>query len=170
MSANDYENFALGQAKQFVPVTLNGDIVTDGILMREDTEKYTLSGVPASQSWVKYHGEKGGYNVRCVTDPGLRHSAGAARPCCFGSKFKARARSNWWSACSAVRCRRRSSFTRRRYPSAARISGLCVMACSARRAMNSSVPSRTANSWKNAILEAGKEFGLVSIGGLAYAT
>ena len=69
VSANDYEQFAVGQAKQFVPVTLNGDIVTDGILLREAAEKYTLSGVPASQSWVKYHAEKGDFDVRCVTDP-----------------------------------------------------------------------------------------------------
>ena len=69
VSANDYGNFAVGQAKQFIPVTANGDIVTDGILMRDASEKYTLSGVPAAQSWVKYHGEKGGYDVRCTIDP-----------------------------------------------------------------------------------------------------
>ena len=69
VSANDYDNFAVGQAKQFVPVTRNGDIVTDGILLREELDKYTLSGVPAAQNWVKYHGEKGGYDVRCTTDP-----------------------------------------------------------------------------------------------------
>ena len=69
VSANDYENFAVGQAKQFIPVTANGDIVTDGILMRDASEKYSLSGVPAAQSWVKYHGEKGGYDVRCTIDP-----------------------------------------------------------------------------------------------------
>ena len=69
VSANDCENFAVGQAKQFIPVTANGDIVTDGILMRDASEKYSLSGVPAAQSWVKYHGEKGGYDVRCTIDP-----------------------------------------------------------------------------------------------------
>ena len=69
VSANDYENFAVGQAKQFIPVTANGDIVTDGILMRDAADKYSLSGVPAAQSWVKYHGEKGGYDVRCTIDP-----------------------------------------------------------------------------------------------------
>jgi vanillate/3-O-methylgallate O-demethylase len=76
VSANDYANFAVGQAKQFVPVTANGDIVTDGILMRDADEKYSLSGVPAAQNWVKYHAEKGGYNVRCTIDPdsGIRNS------------------------------------------------------------------------------------------------
>ena len=69
VSANNYESFALGQAKQFVPVTQDGNIVTDGILMREAENTYTLSGIPAAQNWVKYHGEKGGYDVSFVTDP-----------------------------------------------------------------------------------------------------
>ncbi|HXJ25029.1 MAG TPA: hypothetical protein VNH17_04995, partial [Streptosporangiaceae bacterium] len=34
VSANNYESFAIGQAKQFVPVTRNGHIITDGILLR----------------------------------------------------------------------------------------------------------------------------------------
>ncbi|SEI67047.1 vanillate/3-O-methylgallate O-demethylase [Sphingobium sp. AP50] len=73
-SANNYENFVVGQAKQFVPVTAKGDIVTDGILMRDAEERFNLSGVPASQSWIRYHGEKGGYDVEMRVDPdsGLR--------------------------------------------------------------------------------------------------
>ena len=69
VSANNFRTFALGQAKQLVPVTREGNIVTDGILMREGEQKYTLSGVPAAQNWVKYHGEKGGYDVSFTTDP-----------------------------------------------------------------------------------------------------
>jgi vanillate/3-O-methylgallate O-demethylase len=69
VSANDYEVFALGQAKQFIPVTAQGHILTDGILMRMDENKFVLSGVPAAQNWVRYHGSKGGYNVTMTTDP-----------------------------------------------------------------------------------------------------
>lgn len=69
VSANNYESFAIGQAKQFVPVSYDGNIVTDGILMRTGADSYTLSGPPASQSWVKYHGAAGGYSVVFETDP-----------------------------------------------------------------------------------------------------
>ncbi len=77
VSANNYESFAIGQAKQFIPVAHDGNIVTDGILLREAEEKYTLSGIPAAQNWVKYHGEKDGYDVSFVTDPSsaFRHGA-----------------------------------------------------------------------------------------------
>ena len=69
VSDNNNEAFAINQAKQFIPVTNDGNIVTDGILMRTGKETFTLSGVPAAQNWVKYHGEKGGYDVSFATDP-----------------------------------------------------------------------------------------------------
>jgi vanillate/3-O-methylgallate O-demethylase len=77
VSANNYDNFAVGQAKQFVPVTRNGDIVTDGILLRERENRYVLSGVPAAQHWVRFHGEKGGYDVAFDEDPSSAFRGGA---------------------------------------------------------------------------------------------
>jgi vanillate/3-O-methylgallate O-demethylase len=68
-SANNYENFAVGQAKQFVPVTAEGKIVQDGILMRNARDNYTLTGPPASQSWVLFHGERDDYDVSFSDDP-----------------------------------------------------------------------------------------------------
>jgi vanillate/3-O-methylgallate O-demethylase len=69
VSANEYDSFAIGQAKQFVPVTRQGLIITDGILMRDAEQKYVLSGVPAAQNWVRYHGTTGGYDVAFTIDP-----------------------------------------------------------------------------------------------------
>lgn len=69
VSANNYEKFAIGQAKQFVPVAYDGNIITDGILLRTDTNSYTLTGPPASQTWVKYHADTGDYDVEYSTDP-----------------------------------------------------------------------------------------------------
>ncbi|GAA2576501.1 aminomethyltransferase family protein [Winogradskya consettensis] len=83
VSANNYEKFAVGQAKQIVPVTERGFIVTDGILAREAEQRYTLSGVPASQHWVQYHGEQGGYDVSFTTDPSTAYRPGGADPKLF---------------------------------------------------------------------------------------
>ena len=77
VSANNYESFAIGQAKQFIPVTSRGSIVTDGILERTAEQGYTLSGIPAAQNWVKYHGEQGGYDVSFSTDPSSAFRGGA---------------------------------------------------------------------------------------------
>lgn len=69
VSANDYEKFEIGQAKQFVPVNRAGQIITDGILMRMGENSFILSGVPASQTWVRYHADRGGYDVTYRADP-----------------------------------------------------------------------------------------------------
>lgn len=69
VSANNYEDFVIGQAKQFVPVTQKGLIITDGILLKNSEAHYNLSGVPASQNWVRYHGITGNYDVRFEVDP-----------------------------------------------------------------------------------------------------
>ncbi|GAA3339291.1 aminomethyltransferase family protein [Curtobacterium pusillum] len=69
VSANNYEKFAVDQAKQFIPVANDGNIIVDGILLREAEDAYTLSGVPAAQNWVKYWGAEGGYDVAFDTDP-----------------------------------------------------------------------------------------------------
>jgi glycine cleavage system aminomethyltransferase T len=83
VSANNYLNFAVGQAKQFIPVTEDGNIVTDGILLREGEQRYTLSGVPAAQTWVAYHGETGGYDVSVSTDPSSAYRFGGGDPWLF---------------------------------------------------------------------------------------
>jgi vanillate/3-O-methylgallate O-demethylase len=76
VSANNYQSFAVGQAKQFVPVTSRGFIITDGILMRTAEESYSLTGAPSAQNWVKYHAETGRYDVSFETDPDSRQRGG----------------------------------------------------------------------------------------------
>ena len=68
ISANNYQVFAVGQAKQFVPVAEDGNIITDGILLKESDERYVLSGVPAAQNWVMYHSRKLGFDVAFETN------------------------------------------------------------------------------------------------------
>lgn len=71
VTANNYESFAVGQAKQAVPVAADGNIITDGILLRTGEQSYVLTGGPASQNWVQFHGETGGYDVTLESDPDM---------------------------------------------------------------------------------------------------
>ncbi|MEV5847608.1 aminomethyl transferase family protein [Streptomyces sp. NPDC051985] len=81
--ANNFEKFAIGQAKQYVPVTRHGHIVTDGILAREAENAYLLSGIPAAQHWVRYHAEQGGYDVAFETDASSAFRPGGGDPKLF---------------------------------------------------------------------------------------
>ena len=69
VSANNYENFAVDQAKQFVTVNSDGLLVGDGILLRRGEQDYTLTGRPTAQNWITYHAQRGGYDVSLNSDP-----------------------------------------------------------------------------------------------------
>lgn len=62
-TANNYEKFAVGQAKQLVAVTERGHLIQDAILFRNAGDSYTVTGQPPSPSWLRYHAERGSYKV-----------------------------------------------------------------------------------------------------------
>jgi len=76
VTANNYESFAIGQAKQIVPVTASGELVSDGILLRTGEDSYVLTGGPAAGNWVMFHGETGGYDVTLENDPDMSRREG----------------------------------------------------------------------------------------------
>jgi glycine cleavage system aminomethyltransferase T len=69
VSANDYEKFAVGQAKQFIPVTPEGKIINDAILFRLAEDKFNLVGISSAHNWVMYHGKRDNYNIAFQFDP-----------------------------------------------------------------------------------------------------
>ncbi|MEU2282935.1 aminomethyl transferase family protein [Streptomyces sp. NPDC013178] len=68
-SVNNYDDFAIGQAKQCVVVTEEGYLVGDTILTRNGAEKFNLVGVPSSLAWIRHHGATGDYDVSFSLDP-----------------------------------------------------------------------------------------------------
>ena len=169
VSANDYESFAIGQAKQFIPVTAEGYIVTDGILMRDAEHKYTLSGVPASQSWVKYHAQKGGYDVTFSTDPdsGIRKDG---PPVLFRYQVQGPRAPELLERAFGGPLPKTKFF----HSSVVSLAGKTFRAF--RHGMAGQEGYEFIGAWqdaepvKDALLSAGKAVGLVHVGGLAYAT
>lgn len=69
LTANNYENFAVDQAKQLVVVNENGFLVGDAIILRRGAEDYVITGRPTAQNWITYHAQQGGYSVDLSSDP-----------------------------------------------------------------------------------------------------
>ena len=169
VSANNYESFAIGQAKQFIPVTSRGSIVTDGILERTAEREYTLSGIPAAQNWVKYHGEQGGYDVSFSTDPSSAFRGGAD-PRLFRYQVQG----------PLARDLVESVFGGPLPPAKFFHSVPVVLDGMEFRALRHNMagqdgyefigPWRFAAAVKDTLLQAGEKFGLVHVGALAYAS
>lgn len=77
VGANNFEKFAIGQAKQFIPVSPDGFLVQDGILLRLAESKFHMIGIGTAENWVAYHAKAGGYNVSITSDPTSEYRQGA---------------------------------------------------------------------------------------------
>ncbi|WP_109529318.1 vanillate/3-O-methylgallate O-demethylase [Nocardia aurea] len=65
---NSVANFAVNTAKQFVPVSPEGGVIGDGILFREAEDKLTFVGRAPVANWLTYQATKG-YDVELHLDP-----------------------------------------------------------------------------------------------------
>jgi vanillate/3-O-methylgallate O-demethylase len=66
---NSVANFDVDMAKQYVPVNEQGYVIGDGILFREGKDEFVFVGRAQAGNWLRYHGETGDYpNLEIETD------------------------------------------------------------------------------------------------------
>ena len=65
---NSVENFPVNRAKQYVPTTPAGNVIGDGILFHEVDGTYVYVGRAPAANWLLFHGETGGYDVDIEVD------------------------------------------------------------------------------------------------------
>ncbi len=68
LGVNSFKNFKVNQAKQFVACSHDGYTIGDAILFYLAENKFNLVGRPPAPNWVQYNAETGGYNVTAVKD------------------------------------------------------------------------------------------------------
>jgi vanillate/3-O-methylgallate O-demethylase len=60
---NSVANFPVNMAKQYVPTTPAGHVIGDGILFHLDDEEFVWVGRAPVANWLKYQAETGGYKL-----------------------------------------------------------------------------------------------------------
>jgi len=68
LTINSFKNFPVNRAKQFVPCSHDGYVIGDGILFHMEENKLVFVGRAPTANWIKFHGETGGYDVSIVYD------------------------------------------------------------------------------------------------------
>jgi vanillate/3-O-methylgallate O-demethylase len=68
LAVNSFKNFKVNQAKQFVACNHDGFVIGDAILFYLAENKFNLVGRPPAENWVQYHAETGGYDVKAERD------------------------------------------------------------------------------------------------------
>ena len=68
LAINSFANFPVDRAKQFVPCTYDGFVIGDGILFHLEPNKLVFVGRAPSANWIMFHAKTGGYNVTASQD------------------------------------------------------------------------------------------------------
>jgi glycine cleavage system aminomethyltransferase T len=68
LGVNSFKNFKVNQAKQFVACNHDGYVIGDAILFYLDENKFNLVGRPPAHNWVQYNLETRGYKASAERD------------------------------------------------------------------------------------------------------
>ena len=67
-AVNSMKGFAINKAKQYVPTTPYGHVIGDGILFWLAEEEFVYVGRAPAANWLMFQAETGGYNVEILKD------------------------------------------------------------------------------------------------------
>jgi vanillate/3-O-methylgallate O-demethylase len=65
---NTFKNFPVNRAKQYVPCSYDGYVIGDGILFHLAQNKVVFVGRAPAANWIEYHAKTGGYKVKIAKD------------------------------------------------------------------------------------------------------
>jgi syringate O-demethylase len=68
LAVNSFDGFVVDRAKHFVPCTPDGYVIGDVILFALAENTYNLVGRAPALNWIAYHAETGGYDVTVTLD------------------------------------------------------------------------------------------------------
>jgi vanillate/3-O-methylgallate O-demethylase len=68
LATNSFKNFTVNKAKQFAPVTYDGYVIGDGILFYLAENELLYVGRNPAANWIEFHAKTGGYDVQTEYD------------------------------------------------------------------------------------------------------
>ena len=68
LAINSFEKFSVNTAKHFVPCSFDGYVIGDGIIFRLAEDQFNLVGRAPFVNWVQFHAETGDYDVTLDRD------------------------------------------------------------------------------------------------------
>src|SRR5690349_16733752 len=68
LATNSFAKFPVNRAKQFAPCSYDGFIIGDGILFHLEQNRMVFVGRAPAANWIQFHAETGGYDVKIEKD------------------------------------------------------------------------------------------------------
>ena len=170
LGVNSFKNFAVDKAKQWVPVTYDGYVIGDVILFYLAPNTFNLVGRIPAINWVRFHADTGKYKVKLTLD-----ERSAARPDPFN-------RTNYRFQIQGPNAMKVMEKVLGETPPDLKFFNMCWMKIGGRnvRALRHGMagqpgfelfgPYGEGEIVREALVEAGKDFGLHQVGGRAYSS
>jgi len=168
LAVNSVANFPVDKAKQFVAVSPDGYVIGDNILFHLEEDEYQAVGIPPSINWIHYHAVTGDYDVRIWRDDNSLVRSGD--PVLYRYQVQGPGALDVMRDATGAEPPRLKFFGMTRFA----IAGKEVRAL--RHGMAGEPGFELWGPWKDnevvhaALLEAGKNHGLVQVGARAYHT
>ncbi len=171
LSTNSFKNFTVNKAKQFAPVTHYGHVIGDGILFHLAENELVYVGRNPAANWIEFHAKTGGYDVTTEYD-----DRSPSRP-----MGKPVVRTTYRYQIQGPNAQKVIEKLNGSMPDIKFFNmGEITIAGRKVRALRHGMagapglevwgPYEQGDEIRNAILEAGKDFGIVQVGARAYAT
>ncbi len=172
LSTNSFKNFTVNKAKQFAPVTPYGHVIGDGILFYLAENELVYVGRNPAANWIEFHAKTGGYDVQTEYDdrsPSRPMGKPVVRTCY-------RYQIQGPNAEQVIKKLNGGSMPDIKFFNMGEITIAGRKVRALRHGMAGAPglevwgPYEQGDEIRNAILEAGKDFGIVPVGSRAYAT
>ena len=172
LAINSFANFDVTKAKHFVPCSYDGYVIGDVILFRTSDESFNLVGRAPTVSWVEFHAETGDWDVEYIRD-----DRSPSRP--MGNPVTRRHYRYQIQGPNAMQVIEKLNggplsdirfFNVGKMTVAGREVPAFHHGMAGEPGMEIWGPYEQGDEVRNAILEAGEEFGLIQVGSRAYAT
>jgi vanillate/3-O-methylgallate O-demethylase len=169
---NSFASFPVNRAKQYVPVSYSGHVIGDGILFHLAQNELVFVGRAPSANWIRFHAETGGYDVEIIHDDRSPSRPGGKPVNRISYRYQIQGPNAWpiIEKLHGGKLEQLKFF----HMATMNIDGTEVRTL--RHGMAGAPgleiwgPYADGERIKNAILEAGAEFGIVPVGSRAYAS
>jgi vanillate/3-O-methylgallate O-demethylase len=172
LSTNSFKNFAIDKAKQMAPVNYNGQVIGDGILFYLAENSLVFVGRSPTANWIQYNAQAGKYDVKVEYDD-RSPSRPMGKPV-FRKFYRYQIQGP--NAQDVIKKLNGGAMPDIKFFNMGHITIAGKKVRALRHGMAGAPglevwgPYEQAEEIRNAILEAGKDFGITPVGARAYAT
>jgi len=169
---NSFANFPVNRAKQYVQVSHSGHVIGDGILFHLAQNELVFVGRAPSANWIMFHAATGGYDVEIINDDRSPSRPGGKAIKRISYRYQIQGPNAW----AIIEKLNGGPLEQLKFFNMADMNIDGTRVRTLRHGMAGAPgleiwgPYEDGERIKNAILEAGAEFGMVPVGSRAYAT